>query len=881
MWFRKRPDADFQAELESHLRLEVDRLIEEGMTPAEAEAAARRTFGNVTTAQERFYESQRWVWFDQLRQDLRFGTRSLSKTPGFTAAAALTIALGVGATTAIFSLMEAVLLRSLPVENPQKLVFLEAAGSAGRSGPPPYPYLTRMRAETRSFAGLAAFATDECRVVIDGKTEQVRGQIASGNYFEVLGVRPLLGRLMRSGDERLDPPVAVIGEQYWRRRFGADPAVLGKTITVGKRQYQITGVTPARFTGLQPGWQVEITLPITIEQQLLRNSDTWWLHGIVGRLGQGVSSAQARAEADSVFQSFMADVRMSADLRARIFHHIEAVTAAQGMDTMRSKFSQPIYALMGTALLLLSLATVNIANLLLSRGLSRSREFAIRLAAGAGAGRIVRQLITETVLLFCAGAIPGVLSASWGVSWIEEMFLEGRRGLAVEASINWGVLAFTVSVTLICALTSCLFPAWRASRTDPEQTLTDGHARSSESRGAGILAQSMVAFQVGLSFVLLVGALLFATTLYRLRNVDMGFHNPQALTMSVLLPDGYSDQAKAMAAWSRVLDEVRMIPDVELAALSNFTPLSGRDRGAMVQIRGYQPATSEDATVHTNQVSQGYFESMGISLVRGRLITDRDTGAAPRIAVVNQAAVRKFFSDRDPIGESIEFRRRDGTVSYQIVGVVRDTKHMNLREVPKRFVFLPMLQPRVPEQSEHRMTLVLSARAAGTEARLLPAVRSAVARVDPGLFISDITTVKTQVEVTLLTERLLSGLSMAFGFLALVLAATGLHGVLSYRVGQQRHSIGIRMALGASASRVKWTVLRRSGAVVILGLLCGLPLAYVAARMAESLLYGVNANEPFAYATGAAVLGIASLLSSYVPARRAAAVEPVEILRQG
>lgn len=875
--FRKRHDDDFQAEVRAHIQLEVDRLIADGMSRTEAEATARRAFGNVTIARERFYESQRSMWLDQLGQDLRFGFRSLSKAPGFAAAAALTIALGVGANTAMFSLIDAVLLRSLPVDQPQQLLFLATAGSAGGSGPPPYPCFSRLRAETRSFVGLTAFSSDELRLEVDGRPEQVMGQVASGNYFELLGIQPILGRVMKPEDERLDPPVAVISERYWRKRFGADRAVVGKSISFQKRSFVVVGVTPAAFAGLRPGSPVDVTFPITTEGRLLADSTALWMEGIVGRLKPGISASQAQAESDVVFRSFMANSRYPRDIVARHFHHLEAIPAARGMDVLRSRFSQPLYALMSIAGLVLLLATANIANLLMSRGINRSHEFSVRLAAGAGRARITRQLLTETLLLFCLGAIPGVFFAHWGVSLIEAAFREGRRAIEVGASVNWRVLSFSLTVTLAAGLIAGLFPAWRAFRTDAAGAIQDGQARTGDSRGTSLLAQTLVAFQVALSLVLLVAALLFTQTLSSLRNVDRGFRGDDALTMSIQSPDSYSDVSKSSALWARVLEDVRAVPGIKQAVISSYTPLSGRERGALVKVHGYQPAASEDSTVHTNQVSEGYFEALGIRLIKGRLLAESDAGDANRVTLVNESAARKFFGERDPIGEPLEFTRKGGVTSYRIVGVVGDTKHMNLRDPTPRFAFIPMRQSR---DADRRVTLVLTSSAGGKESALTK-VRGAVAAIDPGLLISDVITIRSQIDSTLLTERLLSGLATAFGLLAMILATVGLYGVLSYRVGRQRRSIGIRMALGATPSSVAMGVLRQSAMVITLGILAGLPLALVAARVAEKMLWGVSAHEPLTYAACALVLGVVGLMSAYMPARRAAAVEPTEALRHG
>jgi predicted permease len=877
MWFSRRTDKDFQAEIESHIRLETDRLIAGGMAQAEAPAAARKAFGNVAIVREQFYESRRWLWWDQLHQDLRYGLRSLWKAPAFTAAAALTVALGVGANTAIFSLVDAVLLQSLPVHSPKELVFLDAAGSAGGSGAPPYPCFARLRAETGSFAGMAAFSSDELRIEVDGKPEQVMGQVASGNYFDVLGLRPALGRLMNEADEQLSPPIAIISDRYWRRRFGGDPDVIGKTIWFRKQAFSIAGVTPAEFWGLKPGTPIDLTLPITVERRHMADSGDWWIEGAVARLKPGVTTDQAQAESNVVFRSFMADSRFPAEVIQKHFHRMNASQAAHGMGVLRARFSAPLYVLMGIVGLVLLLATANIANLLLSRGMARRREFAIRLAAGAGRMRLVRQLGTETLLLFGLGALPGMAMASWGVNGIETLFAEGRRAIVLEASLNWRVLAFTVMVTLAAGLLASLFPAWRVFRTDLEQSIREGHTRTGESRGSATLASMLVAFQVALSLVLLVGALTFLRTLANLRGIDTGLKNEEVLTMSISLPEGYAHANDPVHFWSRVLEAVRGIPGVQTAALSTFTPLSGRDRGAHVKITGFTATMFEDGIAHLNQVSEGYFETLGIPLLRGRLLTEQDAQGAPAVALINESSARKFFGDREPIGQLVEFERKGRVVnSYRIAGVVGDTKHMNLREATPRFVFLPIRQPK---DSEGRVTLVVASAIRDGQMALMQPIQARLAAIDPGALISDVITIRSQLDSTLLTERLLSGLSATFGGLAMILAAIGLYGVLSYRIGRQRQSIGVRMALGASPYSVAVSVLRQSGHVVAAGLLVGLPFAFAAARMADSMLWGVKSSDPAIYVAGAAMLLLVGLMSAYLPARRASRIEPAEALR--
>ena len=429
---------------------------------------------------------------------------------------------------------------------------------------------------------MAAFATDEFRIEIDGHPEPVNGQIASGDYFSAAGRRPPLGRLTNSRDERLDPPVAVISDRYWRRRFGGDPAVLGKTFSSGGRTFTIVGVTPPGFEGLaarirrghdpadQPG------------DGILGG------HDIVARLKPGMTDGQAQAESASVLRAALSEAGFARNLIEQRFRRVELRPAGRGEDTLRGRFTKPLYALVGIAALVLLLATANIANLLLARGFTRRREFAIRLAAGAGRMRLVRQLVTETLLLFACGAIPGVVLARLGVTLIEGMFAEGRRSITITADLNWRVLGFAVAVTLGAGLLSALFPAWRVFRSELEQVIREGQTRSSESSAPPrCCARALVASQVAVSLVLLVGAITFAGTLAKLRDLDPGFRNDRVLTMSVELPDGYLTAGKSAAVWHSVADAVRAIPDVKSASLATFTPLSQRDRWRPAAVRGY------------------------------------------------------------------------------------------------------------------------------------------------------------------------------------------------------------------------------------------------------------------------------------------------------
>jgi len=875
MRWTRRGDADFQAEIESHIELETDRLVGEGMAPEAARAAARRAFGNAMQARETFFVSQRWMWTEHLRQDVRYALRTLRASPGFGAAVVLTIALGVGASTAMFRLVDAILLRTLPVSDPKSLVFLSATGTEGPSGAPPYPVYERMRREMTSLAGLAAFASDEMRVEVDGQPEQVMTQCASGNYFGLLGVRAVVGRVLQPEDESMRSPAAVISYRYWQRRFGGDPAVLGKTIRLRNDIYTIVGVTAAGYWGLEPGRPVDLTVPITMERGLTGDSGAWWFE-MLARLKPGVPEATVRAEADAIFKPFVAASGHAPEMIRKHFSHMRTSPAEGGLGGLRQRFSNPLRALMGMALAVLLIATANIANLLLSRGTARRREFAIRLATGAGSGRLVGQIVTETLVLFVLGAVPGVFLADWGVAAILSLFAEGRTALVVDVSANWRVLGFSLAATLAAAMLAALTPAMQALRAEPQEAMGAGHSRMSESRGARSLGRWLVGAQVALSLVLLVGASAFVRTLANLRGIDLGFRVDEVVTMSLETKDGTAGTGAMM---DRALAAVRAAPGVQSAALCVYTPLSGRDRGEAIAVPGRQMASFEDSLVHVDAASGGYFETMGMTLLRGRLLADSDRAESPAVVVINEETERHYFPDREAIGQTIGFGvsltgKPRATNAARIVGVVRDSKHMSVREKAPRFVFVPLGQR---PQLAGRLTLALHSGLA--EGAAIATARRAVTGVSPDILITEAMAVRTQVNSKLLSERLVSGLSSVFGALALSLAAIGLYGVLSYRIGQQRKAIGIRMALGAAPSAIAADVVRQSAWVIGGGLAVGLPLSIAGARAAESMLWGLRPTDLTIYEVAAALLLAVGLVSAYLPARRASSIDPAEALR--
>lgn len=872
-WRRKRKVNDFQEEIRAHLELEAEALRQEGLSERDARLAARKAFGNVLGAEERFYEKNRWRRLDELAQDVRHGLRMMRKAPGFTAAVVATLALGMGANTAIFSLIDAVLLRSLPVRAPEQLVFLSAAGPRGQGPAPPYPCFERLRTRTHSYAGMAAFTNTDVGIRFEGPIEQVDAARVSGDYFRVLGIKPAAGRLLTPEDAKLDPPVAVISFDFWQRRFGGSPSAIGHTFkwdgVMGGRLFTIVGVTAPEFHGLLPGRTDDLTIPIAVNDEMLKDPDSWWFHA-VARIKPGVNPEVARQEADRIFQTFMDEFPVPAEVRRNQFHHMELAPASQGMDELRRRFSKPLWALMTVVGLVLLIACANITNLLLARSAQRAREFALRVAIGAGRGRLFRQLLTETGLLFAAGAATGMLLAWWAVRGLTSFFAGGARPIQLEVHWDWRVLGFTVGASMLASLLFGAAPMLRALRSDPNAAMKDG-GRSTMSRGGGRLGQLLVAFQVALSLILLVGATLFLRTLQNLHQQDMGFQVNKVALVGVHLPhDSYPEAENRTALWDRLLPEVRSLPGVEAAALSSMTPLDGNGRGVGLDVPGFQSESREAHSIGLITASEGYLRTLGISLLRGRDFTDRDRSGTPYVGLISGSARKHFFGDKDPIGANVVMNGR----TLQIVGVVADVMQEDLRMPPRRFLYIPIRQP-----MDMGARQTLSVKTAGDPEPVLPAVLARLRGLGPDVHILRSGTLARQLDEGLLQERLISTLATAFGLLALLLSAVGLYGVLSYSVARKTPEIGVRMALGAMPGQVAWAMLRKTMVLVAWGLAVGLPVSVLVSRGAESMLFGVTPSDGLSLGTAAGVLGVVALLAGYLPARRAGRVDPVTALR--
>jgi predicted permease len=817
---------------------------------------------------------------DEMIQDLRYGIRMLLKHKGFTAVAVLSLALGIGANTAIFSLMDAMLFKLLPVEQPEQLYFIHNVGPRrSEGGAPPYPCFERFRERSQSFTGLAAFTGVGGRLKIDGQLEEVSSQGVSGNYFSLLGINAVLGRTFGPADDAVpgkggpDGLVAVISYDYWTSRFGRAPAAIGKVVQLGNDPVTIIGVAPAGFYGLVPGRKFDILLPMmTAGAEPLAARERWWFDA-VGRVKPGVPLEQARAELDTIFQSYMDGTGINAEGRREAFNRIELRPASRGLNDLRRQFSQPLQALMAIVALVLLIACANVANLLLARATARRKEFAVRLALGASRLRLVRQVLTESLLLVTLGGLLGLLLARWGSAFLVSFFATGRGRIFVNLPLDYRVLSFTAGVALLTGLLFGLAPALQATRSEPNAALKDSTGTGTRARS--LFGKSLIMAQVALSLLLLVGAGLFVRTLHNLKTIDAGFRPEGVMTMGINPPDGAYQGEHLAALWKDVLVRVERLPGVRSATLTTLSPLSRGDRGVAIEVAGFTPGSDRDKGIRLNQVSPGYFQTFGVPLVQGRGFSDADNETAPRVALINEAAVRFYFGDRSPLGTQVRFGQREqASPPYEIVGVVKDGRNKNLREADTRTIYLPITQAR-----DRLGRLTLAVRAEGRPTELTGAISHELRGIGPDIMLTNIVTLNEQVDQSLLQERLVATLALFFGLLALLLACIGLYGVMSYEVARRTNEIGIRMALGAGASRIVGLVLGESLRRVVLGVVLGLGGALAAARWIESLLFGLSPRDPLTLGLATLALLTVAAVAGYLPARRAAQVDPLVALR--
>jgi putative ABC transport system permease protein len=827
-----------------------------------------------------------------LIQDLQYGFRILRKNPGFTVVATLTLALGIGANSAIFQLLDAVRLRTLPVNLPQQLAELRLLDRTGLRGSQQsgYPVLTnaiweRIRYHRpEAFSGMFAWAEDDFNTAPTGEVHHAQGLWVSGNFFHVLGVQPILGRVLSMSDDHrgCGAPGAVISYAFWRRELGGDASVIGRKITVDYHPVEVIGVTPAAFTGLDVGQSFDVALPICSQASLdlysfLDDGTIWWL-SVMGRLKPGWTFERATAELGSVspgvFEATLPKQYPTENVKDYLHLKLTAHPAGTGISWLREQYEDPLWLLLATAGLVLLIACANLANLLLARASAREREVAVRLALGASRRRLIQQLMTESSVLAAAGAGLGLFLAGPLSHFMVVLLSTQGSSLFLDLDPDWRVLGFAGAVAIVTCLLFGLAPAVRATRISPDAAMKAGGRGLTANRERFSLRRALVATQLALSLVLLVGALLFSRSLHHLLTLNPGFQENGILVTDVDLTHINLPFERRVYYKLELLDRLRAIPGVDAAADVRFLPLSGSATENLVWRNASDP--KQGANSYFNWVSRDYFKTLQTPFLTGRDFDDRDTPHSQPVAIVNQAFARTLGLGLNPVGK--RFRRQatpsDPEMVFEVVGLVGDTKYRDIRKGFEPIAYLATSQ-------DTRFTnwwVQILIRSNVPVAELTSRVRQSIAGMNPEIA-SEFQMFNTTIRDGLLRERLMATLSGFFGFLAALLATIGLYGVMSYMVARRTNEIGIRMTLGADRREIVAMVMREAVGLLGLGLSAGLGLALAGGRVARALLFGLQPYDPLTLAAAAALLAAVALAASYVPAKRAARLDPVAALR--
>jgi predicted permease len=885
----------FDAYLKEEMRLHLDLLQEEklkfGVNAAYAKAAARRQFGNETALLEKSHLALGWEWLENLLQDANYGVRAMLRSPGITVVALLSLALGIGANTAIFSLIDAVMLRSLPVKDPSRLVLFGNGLDWGISDGFPntllysYPFYREVQKRNQVFSEVAAAFSMPDRVhgFVEGQSEAeaMNVQLVSGTYFPLLGVEAVLGRTLSEEDDQTEggPPVAMISYAWWAGSLARDPAVLNRKLKIGPTIFSIVGVAPPEFFGTKVGESPDIWIPLSLQKEIPPgwngyNDQMFESLHLMARLKPGVTITEANANANLLFQQILRGFSKAPlsqeNLNKLDKTHVDLNSMATGFSRLRWQFSEPLKVLMVVVGLVLLIACANIANLLLVRSTARARELAIRQALGAGRARLIRQLLTESLVLALTGGALGILFASVASRFLVRIISGHRNTLRLDTPIDTHLLVFSLGVTLATALLFGALPAFRATGFHLSGSLKDGRGQGSSS-SKGRLARALVVSQVALSLVLLVGAGLFVRSLMNLIHIDTGFNKENVIRMHIDASSaGYQEDDRLMRMYRAVEDRVRSLPGVRAASFAGFTFNEGTWNNS-IWVQGYLDG-HRDQDVHHNAVGTGYFTAMGIPILAGRPFGPEDTTNSPKVGVIGETMARTMFPSGSPLGRHYGRGGPEHADDIEVIGVAKDVKYNSLDEDQQPGDYLPYSQnPRYLDD--------FAVRHSGDSATIASAVRQAIHEVDPALPVSEVMTMDQVVTGSIINQRLVAQLSGFFGVLALFLTCIGIYGLMSYTVARRTSEIGLRMALGAERSNVVWLVVRESLWLVGLGLAIGVPAALAGNQLVASMLYGLRANDSLSLVAGVGLLLAVAALAGYLPARRASLVDPMGSLR--
>ena len=870
---------DIDREMSFHLAERTDDLVAGGMTPDRARHEARRRFGNVGMQKEDTRQRNLFTWLDILVGDLRYAFRALRSTPAFTLVAILSLGLGVGANTAIFSILNAVMLKALPVAHPEELV---AVMRDKDSEIFTNPLWEAIRDRQDVFAGVFAFGGTRLSLTNGGEARWIVADWVSGDYFTTLGVQPAAGRLIaRSDDVRGCAANAVISHGFWQSEYAGDPKVIGKTVSLNGHPFSIIGVADPRFAGVVVGLAPQAYVPLCSQAivegpEILDARSNWYLQ-IMGRPKQGVSLAQIDARLGTLAPQISAATLPPNWPPEALESYKKATLSVQptpnGFSNVRTQYKTALYDLMAIVALVLVVACANVANLLLARATVRRREVAVRLALGAGRMRIARQLITESLLLSSCGALLGVAIATWGSRLLVSLLSRSNEAIAIDLSPDARMLGFTILVTMATGLIFGVAPAWQASHVDPHAALKSQSRGFAEGFGRLRFARALVVSQLAISLVLIAAAGLLIGSWRRLATLNPGFRRTQVLLVSASLRNAALQGPERAVLINELLTRLRQLPGVRGASTAAITPVSGMGWNGDIKVPGYIAASRRDALTWFNAVSDGYFSSLGIPMLAGRDFDASDTPTSGKTAIVSESMAKKFFGTVNVVGRTFQTREgREFSPAYRIIGVVGSTKYRSLRDSMSAVIYLPGYE----SVMDDRVNFIVQSDA---PLSLVPPVKQLFAQSSPRISL-EFTTLEHQLDESMRLMSATASLAGFFGALAVILATIGLYGIMSYSVARRRNEIGVRIALGAGRARVVRLVLGDVGKILVLGVALGVAVSTAATKLLTSFIYEVSRNDPVMLGGAAAVLVMVGILAAALPALRASRLDPVDALRQ-
>jgi predicted permease len=826
-----------------------------------------------------------------LVQDITYAFRTFAKAPLFVAIAVLSIAFGIGANTAIFSLTDQILMRMLPVKHPEELVLLSAVGRHYGSNQGwnriSYPMYQDFRDHNAVFSGMFCFREINMSLSYGGGTERVAGEVVSGNYFPLLGVRPVIGRLFTAADDQLQGghPVAVLSYSYWKTRFTGNPGVIGQKLNINGYPFTIVGVSEPGFTGTDPGYDRQVRVPIMMSQKLgnylsLNDRRSRWVTAF-GRLEPGINIRQAKAGLQPFFhQILQMEVKQKEFAKASPYMKqaflkmsMDVLPAAKGRSQLRRQFSSPLLVLMATVALVLLIACANVANLLIARATSRQKEIAVRLALGSSRGRIISQLLVESLLLSITGGLAGLVLAFWTDHALISFLPASSVPMAISPVPDWRVLSFNLGLSVLTGIIFGLLPALQSTRPELARTLKDQAGAVVGGTSVG-LRKLLVIAQISLSLLLLIGAGLFIRSLQNLKDLDPGFRTSNLLAFKVdPMSSGYKAE-RAKQFYSQLKDNLESLPGVTGASLAVVPVMEGDEWDQWVTIDGYSPKTGELPDPHMNFLSPDYFKTMEISLVAGRDFRISDVLTAPLVCIVNEAFVKKYFGGANAVGHKIGMGIDPGTkTDITIIGVAKNTKYESMRDE------IPIEMYRPYQQLDFATGIAAYVRTTRNPEEVFTGIRKRLHDMDANLPVFDMITLEKQMEDSLVTERLVATLSSVFGFLATLLASIGLYGVMAYTVARRTREIGIRMAIGAARTDVLWLVMREVLVLLVIGMAIALAASWLLTQSVRSQLYGIEPLDPLSIISATLAIALVALLAGYIPALRATRIDPMRALR--